>query len=233
MEEEIDLRQWGHILVARWRMIALITVVVTLLSGMVTVFLITPKYTATGTVLVNSTTQPNTPMYNDVQASQQLANTYAQIMQSDRVLHQALHEANSTLSTEDLRKELKVEAVAQTQVIQLSVTSTSPESAAALANGVLTAFTDIIPTLMKIDNVHIVDKAVPPANPSSPNLKLNLVIAFVLGLLFSIGIAFLLNALDEGIHSEDDLEQVSGLPVLGVISLIEAQDLRSAGGESR
>ena len=47
---------------------------------------------------------------------------------------------------------------------------------------------------------------------------LNVAIAFVLGLMFSVGLAFLLEFLDKTIKTEQDVEELLGLPVFGLIS---------------
>ena len=61
------------------------------------------------------------------------------------------------------------------------------------------------------------DRAIVPINPISPNKKLNLAIAFFLGLMISVGIVFLLEYLDSTIKTESDVEKYLDLPVLGVI----------------
>jgi len=73
---------------------------------------------------------------------------------------------------------------------------------------------------MDVQNVQIVDKASTPANPSpvKPNKKLNLAIALVLGLLVSVGLAFLLEYLDTRIKTEEDVQRYLELPVLGSIA---------------
>jgi hypothetical protein len=45
-------------------------------------------------------------------------------------------------------------------------------------------------------------------------------IAFVVGLMSGVGVAFLLEYLDNTIKTEQDIEQQLGLPVLGAITTI-------------
>ena len=61
------------------------------------------------------------------------------------------------------------------------------------------------------------DKAIVPINAISPNKKLNIAIAFFIGLMVSLGIVFLLEYVDNTIKTESDVEKYLGLPVLGVI----------------
>ncbi len=65
--------------------------------------------------------------------------------------------------------------------------------------------------------VKIFEKAIVPQNPFKPNRKKNIIIAVALGLLLGLGLAFLLEEMEETIHSSDDVKNYLNLPVLGSI----------------
>ncbi|WP_456418142.1 GumC family protein [Thiolapillus sp.] len=67
------------------------------------------------------------------------------------------------------------------------------------------------------NNISIIDKGEVPAAAYKPNLKKNLQIALVIGLLGGIGLAFLFEHLDDTIKSASEIEKLVELPVLGVI----------------
>src|SRR5690625_2830158 len=79
---------------------------------------------------------------------------------------------------------------------------------------------------MNVDNVNVLNAAVLSANPTpvSPNLTLNVAIAFVLGGMVGVGLAFLIEYLDTTIKTEEDVERYLGLPVMGVISTVKDSD---------
>jgi capsular exopolysaccharide synthesis family protein len=86
------------------------------------------------------------------------------------------------------------------------------------------------------NNVFIVDKATPGAS-SSASLINNLLKALALGLGLGIGAAFLLEYLDDKVHSAEQTEALTTLPVLGVIPRVrqvekELADPRSALSEA-
>jgi capsular exopolysaccharide synthesis family protein len=64
----------------------------------------------------------------------------------------------------------------------------------------------------------VVDPASPPAEPASPRVLLNTLIAAILGLLGALGIVFLLEHLDDTVKSSEDVEEITGLPTLGMIT---------------
>ena len=68
-----------------------------------------------------------------------------------------------------------------------------------------------------VNNITVVDKAKVPKFPFKPSLTLNLMIAIALGLAAGIGLALLLEHLDDTIKLPEDMEKLLGLPVLGVI----------------
>jgi polysaccharide biosynthesis transport protein len=72
----------------------------------------------------------------------------------------------------------------------------------------------------------IVEPAVAPLAPSSPKTLLNVILALVLGLLVAVGIAFLVEYLDDTITSSDEVQEVTGLPTLGVVPVMKGDSKR-------
>jgi polysaccharide biosynthesis transport protein len=74
------------------------------------------------------------------------------------------------------------------------------------------------------NNVFVVDRAQLPGGPSSPNLLRALRLAFFLGLGSALGLAYVLEFLDDKVRSPEQVEQVSGLSLLGVIPKVANVD---------
>lgn len=66
-------------------------------------------------------------------------------------------------------------------------------------------------------NVALLNEAVPPNDPSSPRLALNMILAIIVGGLLGVGIAFLREMVEHPVRSPLDLEEALDLPVLGVV----------------
>jgi capsular exopolysaccharide synthesis family protein len=75
-------------------------------------------------------------------------------------------------------------------------------------------------------DAQVADYASVPTTPSSPNKKVNLIVALVLGLALGVGLAILLNVLDRRLKEAEDLEDAYGMPALATIPLMH--DHRSA-----
>jgi capsular exopolysaccharide synthesis family protein len=72
---------------------------------------------------------------------------------------------------------------------------------------------------LKSNNFQIVNSARVPTTPVEPNVPRNLGFAFVLGLTSGVGLAFLLEGLDNTVRTTEQAQAISGLPPLGMIPL--------------
>jgi capsular exopolysaccharide synthesis family protein len=70
---------------------------------------------------------------------------------------------------------------------------------------------------LRTSNVSIIDRAAVPLYPSSPKKKLNIILAFLIGLFGGLGMAFLFEYLDSSVKNFRDVEKYTGLPTLGII----------------
>ncbi len=75
-------------------------------------------------------------------------------------------------------------------------------------------------------NARIVDKAFTPETPVKPKKKLIVVLAALLGMMISCGIAFLLEMLNNTIRNTRDVEDKLNLPVLGVLPKLTSKQLK-------
>ncbi|MBI5605157.1 MAG: polysaccharide biosynthesis tyrosine autokinase, partial [Deltaproteobacteria bacterium] len=66
-------------------------------------------------------------------------------------------------------------------------------------------------------NIHVVDPAEIPKRPAKPRLKLNLLLACLVGLMGGVGVAFFLEYLDNTVKTPDDLKQYFNVPYLGPV----------------
>jgi polysaccharide biosynthesis transport protein len=72
---------------------------------------------------------------------------------------------------------------------------------------------------LRSNNFRIVDSARPPTGPIEPNIPRNLLFALVLGLASGVGLAFMLEGLDNTIRTTEQAQMISGLAPLGMIPL--------------
>lgn len=223
--EELELREYWHIIRKRWLLVVLIPIIAVIISGVLSFFVIKPEYQATTTLLVNQKISNNTALQQDIAASQALVNTYTNIIKSENIESTVISNLHLHMTPAQVNGMVSVSSPNQSQVIQVDVTSPSYNEAMQIANGLASVFQQKAQVLMNVQNVQIIDKALQQVSPHpvKPNKKLNLAIALILGLMVSIGLAFLLEYLDNRIRSEDDVRRYLNLPVLGTVMDFEAK----------
>jgi capsular exopolysaccharide synthesis family protein len=85
---------------------------------------------------------------------------------------------------------------------------------------------------LRSNNFRIVDVARVPTSPSGPNLLRNLAFALALGLSTGIGLAFLLESMDNTVRTPEQAQTISALPSLGMIPL-GSRSTREFGGREK
>ncbi|MBH0230737.1 YveK family protein [Halobacillus yeomjeoni] len=234
MEETISLKEIFEVLKKRMVLIISLAVSAAIISALVTFFLITPMYQTSSQFIVNQSQdqQQNTPYnINDIRTNVELINTYNVIIKSPRILDQVAEELSLNTTGASLANKIQVSNANESQVVNVVVTDADPAQAVAIANTTVKVFKNEIPQLMNVDNVNILDEAVlrPDPSPVSPNTAMNIAIAIVVGLMAGVGLAFLLEYLDNTIKSEEDIEQYLDLPLMGVVSTISSDDVVNRG----
>jgi capsular exopolysaccharide synthesis family protein len=79
---------------------------------------------------------------------------------------------------------------------------------------------------LRTSNIKIVDKALVPSAPFTPNTRRNLMMALFLGLFGGLGLIFLVEYLDNTVKGPEDVEKLTGLPSLGIIPYLTANGLK-------
>jgi capsular polysaccharide biosynthesis protein len=224
MEQTISLKDLFQVLRKRLAMIVSITFAAALVSAVVSFYFITPIYQSSTQILVNQKKADNAAFqYNEVQTNLQLVNTYSVIIKSPAILDKVKEKLNLDISVQELNGKINVASEKESQVILVTVQDANPELAKDIANTTATVFKEELVKIMSVDNVTVLSQAevVKGQAPIKPSPMMNIAIAFVVGVMISVGLSFLLEYLDNTIKREQDIETLLGLPVLGVITQME------------
>ncbi|MDR3587311.1 MAG: Wzz/FepE/Etk N-terminal domain-containing protein [Desulfosporosinus sp.] len=223
MEKEMELRQYWEVLRKRWLIVIAIPLLMAVISGMISFYVLTPVYLASTTLIVgqkaSGTSQTAGQMlnYDVLLANQQLAKTYGTIAQSRTVEQNVLTALDLSMTVEEFNRQISVNPVKDTEILEIQVTNKSPKLAAAIANTMAQEFSKAVIEIKKVDSVAIVDKAVIPNLPIRPNKMMNVLLAFVAGLMASAGLVFLLEHMDNTVKTATDVTNLLGIPVLCII----------------
>ncbi|WP_082452035.1 YveK family protein [Paenibacillus ihuae] len=234
--QELDLRDYFQIVRKRLWMIVSIVIVVCLLAGVYSLYIKNPVYEASTKIIVNQTQQVQSTAsqldLNQINTNIQLINTYKEIIKTPAILDVVAKDYPQFNTTaEELLKKVNVSSVNNTQVMTLVVRDNSYQRAAEIVNAISLVFKQEIPSLFNVQNVSILNEAklnptVAPG-PVEPNVVMNLAIAFIVSLMIGLGIAFLLEYMDDTLKTEEDIEKYLGLPTIAMITRLGQEETKS------
>ncbi|WP_438059300.1 Wzz/FepE/Etk N-terminal domain-containing protein [Streptococcus ruminicola] len=181
------------------------------------VFFIKPKYTSTTRIYVVSRSSDTTLTNQDLQAGSYLVNDYKEVITSSEVLASVIDQEKLSMSAGQLSGEISVNIPTDTRVISISVTDTDAQRACDIANTVREVAAEKIKAVTKVDDVTTLESATKPSHPSSPNVKKNAAIGFLAGAFVAIVGILVAEVLDDRVRRPEDIEEVLGLTLLGVV----------------
>jgi len=192
----------------------------------------TPLYTST-TELFVSTTQAGTAAdaFVSSQFSQSRVTSYARLVSGTEVAARVVDRLNLDMSPDELRRKVTATPVTDTVLIDVSVTDVSAERAQRIAVAVGEEFSGLVnqletpqgsgPSPVRVTVTEPPVKAVSPSSPQTPqNTGLGLLVGAVLG----GGLALIRARLDRSVKDLDDIQALTGAPVIGAVFQSERLD---------
>jgi succinoglycan biosynthesis transport protein ExoP len=74
---------------------------------------------------------------------------------------------------------------------------------------------------LRTSNIKIIDRALVPGGPFTPNTRRNLLMALLVGLIGGLGLVFFAEYMDNTVKGPEEAEKLTGLPSLGIIPFLE------------
>lgn len=185
----------------------------------------TPVYDASISVLVGQDQGVVTEDASAATGLAQVTQTMAELAHTSTVAEAVIREMGLSVTPGQFLENLSVEQTTETQVVQISYTDPDPERAAEVANTTGEIFSDQVADVSPDANAvtaTVWERASTPDSPSSPQPVRNGALALVMGLMLGVGLAFLLEHLDDSWRSPDEAEKISGVPTFGVIRTFDA-----------
>lgn len=226
MEDSFDLESLIQTIKKKLLLIVVLAILGAGISGAYTNFLLTPIYQASTQVVLIPQINTESPLtHGEINVNLQMINTFIEVMASPLILNDVITELDLQLTTAQLNSMMSVRSTNNSQVVTLNVQNEQPELARDIANSVVKVFKEEIATSFNMDNMMILAPALTPTTPIGPRLILNTGIGFLIGLMFGLFLAFLIDLLDKTITSEQEVEKLINVPVIGIIPFIKAEDL--------
>ncbi|CYZ14364.1 Wzz/FepE/Etk N-terminal domain-containing protein [Streptococcus suis] len=202
-----------------WRKKFLILLTVVLTAGLAFVyssFLVTPQYESTTRIyVVSQNVEAGAGLTNqELQAGTYLVKDYREIILSQDVLTQVATELNLK---ESLKEKISVSIPVDTRIVSISVRDADPNEAARIANSLRTFAAQKVAEVTKGSDVTTLEEAVPAEAPTTPNTKRNILLGLLAGGILATGLVLVMEVLDDRVKRPQDIEEVMGLILLGIV----------------
>ena len=231
-EIEIDLGRVFRAVLSKIWVVAIASILCAAITFGATFFFITPKYESAAMFYVNNNNlsfgdASLSISSGDLSTSRNLVDSYIVILNTRETLVDVIDYAGVSRTYNSLKEMISSEAVNETEIFRVTVTSTDPQEAEKIANAIAYILPKRIGTIIDGTSAKVVDAAIVPTTPSSPSYPTNTIIGFLLGFVLSVGMIALREIFDITIRVEDDVEQICKHPIL-----VDVPDMTSSGKDS-
>jgi capsular polysaccharide biosynthesis protein len=159
-------------------------------------------------------------------ASAQLAQTYGRIVETSTIAAKISTDSKGQLPLSEVAGHISGAPVQGLDMLTISARSPDPLIAEKVANAAPRALESFIRQTGTLrDQVTLVQRADLPTSPASPNVKLNLALALLLGLIFNAALALAIDLISDRIGDADEFEKLTGVPVLASIPTLKFMDV--------
>lgn len=204
----MELREYWRVIRKRILLVLFIPIVAALVSGYYSYKVTKPTYEASTTLLFN------VGSVNDMPDGSTLSGLIA-----SEVFDNAIRQAYPDLKLSNSQVNSSINVGIAGELMTISAIGPSQAFAAAVANDVATTFVKQGQSLIGMPSARVVTSADNNSSiaPISPHKKRTLEMAFGMGLLVSLGLAFMLEYLDMRVKTEADMAKFLQIRVLGSV----------------
>lgn len=227
MEKTLDFKVIFYMLRTKIVWIIVAAMMGALAAFAISSFLLTEMFTAKTQVYISNTQdlQDSKILSSDLSASRSMANTYCIIMESPRakdLLKYKLSQNEEFVASKVQDYKLEFSVVDNTEVLEISVRSADPKLSALVCNTMVDVAIDMISEIFDSGRCNPLGESVPNYVPSSPDIRGNMLIGLVLGVVLSSALIIVWYMLDNRVKDENDFVQKVGIPVLGEVPSMHA-----------
>ncbi|MGA1835727.1 polysaccharide biosynthesis tyrosine autokinase [Herbiconiux sp. 11R-BC] len=244
----MELRDYLRVLRKGWIFIVALTLLGVAVGSIYSI-LKQPEYQATSKVFVSVQSSGSiSELTQGSSFAQGQVKSYADIVTTPVVLQPVIASLGLNLDVQQLAARVSATSPLDTVIVEITATDPNARTASEIANAVASSFQSTVANLVPAPTdgvppvkITVLQQALIPAAPYTPNVPLNIGIGALIGLLLGVGVAILREALDTRIRNEHDVEAITDAPILGGIAfdartpqnpLVVKDDPRSPRAES-
>lgn len=221
MKRTIDMKDLVKAFRKQMKTVIGIILLVTACGGVIG-YSIPPTFEAETDLLINSTGESSSSsaaVMSEIETNLRLIETYKQIMKSDHMISKVNAALGGSYTKASLAGQVKIDAGNGSQIIKIIATEKTPEKATTLANAYAITFQDEIKTLMKLDNITILNDVKPEIDTTRIELSLPfyIVLSFISSAIICLSVVIVKEVYFPFLDSKQKVEETLEIPLLGTI----------------
>lgn len=222
--ENFNMKRLLEVLLTNIKFIVAVTLFFAIGMFVYSETMVVPMYQASVSLYVNNIDSnfqfEDKMLGSDITASQMLVPTCMEIMKSNRMLNKVADNDEQNYSAARIGRMVTTSAVEDTEIFNVTITFSDPNTAATIANTFAKVAPDVISEIIEASSVKVIDYAIPSNVKVSPNITRNTLLGFLIGLILSCAFIYIREIFDVRIKSEADIESEFKYPILGIIPKI-------------
>lgn len=216
-ETEIDLLEIYYLLRAKLGWLVLAFIIGGVIAASLTIFLITPMYTATAKIYMVSASSESVLNLSDLNIGTSLSQDYEELIKIRPVFNEVIENLDLDMEYEELLEKVSISTIGDTRLIAVSVEDADPKEAQRIVNELADTAITYIPAVMETSKPNIAEYAIVPKKQSSPNVAKNTILG---AMVFMIALAaFFIGRMlmDDSLKTAEDVEKAFGIMPFTVI----------------
>ena len=223
---ELSFRKLTNALRNHWIIITAITLLFAVIGFVYVYAYVTPMYQSSVNLIVqtNSTQTVSETVSNEyVNSAKNLAKTYAEILNNSRIQNDVIDDLGLDMTAKELGKVAVAEALTDSQIVKVTVTTEDKQLSAQIADAYMRIGPEDLNEVVEAGKCSAVSGVENKTDPIKPGMKRTIALMTILGFALGYGISLIKELRNHMVVSADDVKEMLGLPVLGVIpdTLIE------------
>ncbi|WML51581.1 Wzz/FepE/Etk N-terminal domain-containing protein [Neobacillus sp. PS3-12] len=210
--KEINLNEIYKVIKKRIGLVFILTIIAAVVGYLQDHVTITPLYQTSSRVIIGADDQART--------------TLQVIVKDPTILDKVVQQLKLPMTSDALANEITVASIESSQVVSITVVNKDPKLAAQIANTTASVFKDEVPNIVGKDYVRLLSDAKVNPVPINPKKNNKIYMYTIVGFVLGIGLAFLLDSLDNTLRSEIEIERLLGLNVLGKVSKMNKRNVK-------
>jgi Capsular polysaccharide biosynthesis protein len=184
--KEVNFKELFEIIIKKWWLILLLTVIGFGAAYVYTIKYVTPVYEANTVLYIGQeggSLGSIDVSLGQLNANSQLLVDYKQIAATRLVVNEVIKNLGLTISYDEFKENVIIESVSDSRLFTVGFRHSDPQVAKQIADELAKQLTVAVLQIVGVENIRILDQALVPQAPVSPNTLLNAVIGGLLGFL--------------------------------------------------